>query len=117
MKKSDNYNLIIILAYLHRYGIALAVIAALIFGKEYRALAIGVVFLLFSLWSFFGYVFKWKHIYCSYQNSSHEKMTPSAIRWQKMDKGDAYGVPAIFGVLGVLFIAAQFIIFAYPAWA
>ena len=56
----------------------------------------------FSIWSLIGYKCKWRHIYCSYQNAYHEKMTPHSIRWHKIRKSDALGVPLIFLVFGII---------------
>ena len=60
----------------------------------------------FSIWSFIGYKLKWKHIYCSFQNAYHKKMTPNKIRWDQIRKTDAYGMPMVFLVLGTALLIA-----------
>lgn len=97
-KKQPNIR-IALLAYFHRYGwIALMLLLMYITKSKY---AIGISFIAFSIWSFFGYIFRWKHIYCSNQNAYHQPMTPDKIRWDTVKKIDAYGDPAIFMILGV----------------
>ena len=92
---------IIALAYFHRYGwIAVMMICIAIWPKQmFYILSVGG--LVFSVWSFVGYERKWKHIYCSYQNAYHQKMTPHKMQWHKVKKSDAYGVPFVFLILGV----------------
>lgn len=98
------------LALFHRYlWIACTVAFAFCFGKEYFMLRIGISFFLYALYSLIGYIFRWKHIYCSYQNACHKKMTPDHIIWGNVKKSDAYGIPIIFGILGIMMIACQFI--------
>ena len=83
--------MVILLALFHRYGWIVAMIIAMNFGNP---LLIGSVFLLiFSIWSIIGYVLKWNHIFCSYQNDYHKKMTPNAVNWSKVKKRDAIGMP------------------------
>ena len=65
----------------------------------------GMGLLLFAIYSFVGYKLRWKHIFCSYQNANHQKMTPDCINWNTVKKSDAYGVPAIFAILGVAAIS------------
>ena len=64
----------------------------------------------FAIWSLIGYKRKWKHIYCSFQNAYHQKMTPNNIQWHKIKKSDAYGVSLIFLILG---LALSFITILY----
>ena len=64
----------------------------------------GIYLIVFGLYQFIGYKCKWKHIFCSYQNIYHKKMTPDKINWSKVKKSDAYGLPIIFGILGILII-------------
>lgn len=83
--------MVILLALFHRYGWIVAMIIVMNFGNP---LLIGSVFLLiFSIWSIIGYVFKWNHIFCSYQNAYHKKMTPNTVNWSKVKKRDAIGMP------------------------
>ena len=88
------------LAYVHRYGwIAVMMICIAIWPKQIVCIfSVGCI--AFSIWSLIGYKKKWKHIYCSFQNAYHQKMTPNNIQWHKIKKSDAYGVPFIFLILG-----------------
>ena len=98
------------MAYLHRYGwIVMMLICSAIWAEQIFYI-LGTGFIGFSIWSFIGYQHKWKHIYCSYQNAYHEKMTPHSIQWNKIKKSDALGVPLIFFILGIASLC--FILFA-----
>ena len=89
---------IIALAYFHRYGwIVTAYLLTFISLKLLFA-----AFIVFSIWSFVGYKCKWKHIFCSYQNVYHLKMTPNSINWCWLKKSDAYLIPIIFFILGIV---------------
>ena len=94
---------------MHRYGwIVVAFGCIAVFNK--KALCImGIAFILFSVWSFVGYKCKWRHIYCSYQNAYHQEMTPYTIRWHKIKKSDAYGMPIIFTILGIALLLVEII--------
>lgn len=96
-KQSSTY--IIFLAYFHRYGWIASMALTTYFTK--RICVIGISCILFSIWNFLGYMLKWKHIYCSYQNAHHMPMTPDKIRWDTVKKADIYGVSAIFMILGI----------------
>lgn len=97
------------LACFHRYLFpACIIVFAFCFGREYAILRMGIGFLVFALYSLLGYILRWKHIYCSYQNAYRQKMTPDHIVWSKVKKTDAYGSPLIFGVLGLGMIVCQF---------
>lgn len=89
------------LAYMHRYGWIAVMLGCIAIWPEYILYIFCACFLIFSAWSLIGYKHKWRHIYCSYQNASHQKMTPHAVRWSQIKKSDAYGVPLIFFVLGL----------------
>ena len=102
-KHSKRENRIIALAYLHRYGLLIVVLCAAIFSRL-RYLIFGIGFLLYAIWSLVGYKCRWKHIFCSYQNAYRESMTPNNIRWGWVKKSDAYGVPIIFFIFGVVCI-------------
>lgn len=93
---------IIFLAYVHRYLFpVLAVLLPLAFGRQYALLAMGIGFILFAAYTLIGYLLRWKHIFCSYQNAYHQQMTPDHINWSQVKKADAYGTPAIFGIFGL----------------
>ena len=102
---------VILLAYAHRYLFPmLSVGLPLLFCQtENVLLYMGTGFVLFSLYSFAGYKLRWKHIFCSYQNAYHKKMTPDRINWNLIKKADAYGTPIIFGILGVSMILCYFV--------
>ena len=99
---------IIALAFFHRYG-WIIVMMALWFILPHQMLyyTTSVCFIVFSIWSFIGYKRKWRHIFCSYQNAYRRKMTPHSIHWQKMKKSDAYGVPLIFFIMGLALLCVQ----------
>ena len=100
--RNFNSNLIIALALFHRYG---WLITLLIFIQLFPAQTfyiVGLLFLAFAAWSFIGYKCKWKHIYCSYQNAYHKAMNPYMICWDSVKKTDAYGVPLISLLLGIV---------------
>lgn len=95
------------LALMHRYlfPVFIAVFAsACTHTKSDYVLCLGIGSLLFAAYTLAGYLLRWKHIYCSYQNASHQKMTPNRIDWSTIKKSDAYGIPAIFFALGALII-------------
>ncbi len=97
-KKKPNI-LIVALAYFHRYGWIVLMLLLMCIIRKMCVLGIGCV--AFSVWTFFGYILRWKHIYCSYQNAYHMPMTPDNINWDTVKKTDAYGIPAILMILGV----------------
>ena len=96
---------IIALAYFHRYGWigAMMICAAVWFEQIICIFSVGCI--TFSFWSFIGYKNKWKHIYCSFQDAYHQKMTPNSIQWHKIKKSDAYGVPSIFLIIGLALLS------------
>ena len=91
-------------AYFHRYGWIAVIMICVVIWTEQMMLIFSCGSIAFSIWSFIGYKMKWTHIYCSFQNAYHQKMTPNNIQWHKIKKSDAYGVPLIFFVLGIAFI-------------
>lgn len=99
--REPHTNLVIALALLHRYGWIAIMTGCTLVWREYAVRIIGIFCVLFAMWSFVGYKLRWKHIYCSNQNASHQKMTPNSIRWHTMKTSDAYGVPLVFLVLGL----------------
>ena len=103
---------VIALAYFHRYGWIVPCFAAAYAVRRIHgasAIVMGLGALVFAVWTFFGYRLKWRHVYCSYQDAYHQKMTPRRIRWHEVKKSDAYGVPLFFaGVGAALLLAAVF---------
>ncbi|MBR6802130.1 MAG: hypothetical protein IKM61_10360 [Eubacteriaceae bacterium] len=99
-KMSATEKKVIALAYFHRYGWIATIMICIAIWTEYMMHILGAGSILYSIWSFVGYKLKWKHIFCSYQNAHYKRMTPDSIRWNQIKKGDAYGVPLIFFIMG-----------------
>lgn len=106
-KKTAREKRIIALALFHRYGwVAFMTICVAIWPEQVvYILSFGCI--AFSGWTFVGYRMKWKHIYCSFQSASHEKMTPNNIQWHKMNKSDVYGIPLIFLIAGIALLVTM----------
>ena len=99
----------IALAYVYRYVFPVAIlILPMIFARNSMLLWTGVCFLIFALYSVVGYLLRWKHIYCAFQNAYFKKMTPGNIHWGAVRKRDAYGIPAVFGIIGIGMVAIHF---------
>ena len=105
-KGTEKEKRIIALAYFHRYGWIAAMMVAIAMWPKQMLFILPVACLSFSVWSFIGYKKKWKHIYCSFQNAYHQKMTPNSIQWNKIKKSDAYGVPLVFFIIGLALLVA-----------
>ena len=110
-----NYNssIVMLLAYMHRYlfPIALGIVPVLIagiIGEDYLFVLWGCALLLHALYDIIGYKYRWRHIYCSYQNSSRQKMTPNHVHWDNVKKSDIYGMSALMGCFGVILILVSF---------
>ena len=104
-KHALNATVVILLAYVNRYLYPLLILLILSFGKlesNYTPAAISI--LVFSAYELIGYLCKWKHIFCSFQNAYHQKMTPNHIDWDKVSKIDAYAIPGFFAVCGILLL-------------
>lgn len=99
------YAGIIALAYFHRYG-WIAVMFALTFILRNVFYVWSISTIVYAAWTFIGYKLRWKHIFCSYQNAYHIKMTPERIDWDSIEKHDAYGVPLLFLVMGLVCLCA-----------
>lgn len=95
-------RIIIALAYFHRYGSFAIVLLCSAIRPELFLWFLSVDCIIFSIWTFVGYKLKWRHIYCSYQNAYRKKMTPHSVDWDLMKKRDAYGVPILFFVFGLM---------------
>ena len=103
MKKTDtNTKIVVALAYFHRYGWIAAIMGCSLMWTNYFLLILGIGCLFFSIWSLIGYISKWKHIYCSYQDANHQRMTPNNIQWYKMKKSDVYLVSILFLIFGTV---------------
>ena len=102
-------RMIIVLALAHRYLLpVLLILLPLLLSEENWLLYMGIGFILLAVYDFLGYKLRWKHIFCSYQNAYHRKMTPERINWNSVKKSDAYCIPIICGVLGLAVIALYF---------
>ena len=97
------------LAYLHRYGWITAMLVCIAIWLEQMMYILSAGCIVFSMWSFIGYKCKWKHIYCSFQDAYHQEMTPKNIHWYKVKKRDAYGIPLIFFILGLVLLIIAFV--------
>lgn len=101
-----------ILAYLDRYVYPLLILLAGLVAELLRdrntmlfVLALGI--LLDGIYNLVGYLCRWKHIYLCYQSMSHTKMTPTRIEWDRMAKKDAYGVPVVMIIMGIVGIVVS----------
>lgn len=75
------------------------------FGKlESNYIPAGISILVFSAYELIGYLCKWKHIFCSFQNAYHQKMTPDKIDWEKVSKIDAYMIPFFLAICGIILL-------------
>ena len=106
-KSTTKDKRIMALAYFHRYGWIAAMMLCIAIWPRQMFCIFSVACLSFSVWSFIGYKKKWKHIYCSYQNAYHQKMTPNNIQWHKIKKSDAYGVPLVFFIIGLALLTVM----------
>ena len=77
-KRVDEYN-VKTLALWVRYGWPIAMLALTCVLES--PLFLGINLCAFALYLFIGYKLKWKHIYCSYQDAYHQKMTPNRMKW------------------------------------
>ena len=97
--RTPRYWLIVGLAYFHRYGWMWLMLPMLVFAKFKYVLGIGTI--AFAAWTWLGCQLRWQHIYCSFQNARHLPMTPDRANWDTVKKSDAWGIPALFMILGV----------------
>lgn len=99
-KRRDSDS-VITLAYFHRYGWIVVMLGLRFLFSDERYYVLFVSVIIYSIWTFVGYLCKWKHIFCSYQNAYHVKMTPNSVDWDWVDKKDAYGIPLFFMLCGL----------------
>ncbi|MBU1093167.1 MAG: hypothetical protein KKH01_01755 [Firmicutes bacterium] len=96
-----------ILAYFWRYGIIACVIPAMYLGRVVTKSRTGVlpglssIMMIMGLYYLLGYIFKFRHIYCVFQNANNEKMSPNEIYWNTLSKKDLIGVPILLICIGV----------------
>ena len=79
-------------------------------NKAATLFSVGGSVILYGLYQLMGYLLRWTHIYCSYQNAYHKEMTPEDVDWNEIQKSDGYGVPIIFGVIGLFCMAVSFFV-------
>ena len=94
-----------LLAYAHRYLFpVLAVLLPVLLArsKTQALLGMGIGLTFYGVYTLLGYLLRWKHIYCSWQDVAHQKMTPGNIQWKNVRKTDAYGLPAVCITFGLL---------------
>ena len=73
-------------------------------------LCLSISLLLMAAYNMIGYLFRWKHIYCMHQLSNRRRMTPENIQWEEMTFADAYGIPLVFTIVGLIGIVCYFAI-------
>ena len=90
-------------------GIAAIIAQALIWGSVFHSrnailISMGIGYIGYGIYWFIGYRLRWRHIYCIHQSFSRIKMTPENCDLDTFPKSEAYGLPAIFAVLGSMLI-------------
>ena len=101
-------------AFFVRYGMLLGillpghVVSAFTEARWARMLGLAGGCTFFALYYLIGYLLRWTHIYCVYQNAYHQKMTPNRVDWSRIEKKDAYGIPLIFFAFGIMFAVLAF---------
>lgn len=65
---------------------------------------IGIGFLAYAAYLLVGYLMKWTHIYCYFQNIDRQPMTPDNVDWSTLRPGDGCITPALNAVLGVILL-------------
>lgn len=103
-RMNETARKVIALAYFHRYGWIATMMVCIAIWTEYMMYILCASCILFSIWTFVGYKRKWRHIYCSHQNAYRQEMTPHSIRWNQIKKSDAYGIPLVFFVMGIVLL-------------
>ena len=103
-KGTESAKKIITLSYFHRYGWIILMAGLSLIIPKLTLYIVSSGFIIFSLWSLLGYKLKWRHVYCSFQNTHRKPMTPHNICWSKIKKIEAYGGPCIFFILGLAMI-------------
>ena len=105
--------IIILLAYAHRYLFPLLIVILPLHTGQATILTMGIGFWVKSIYDFLGYKLRWKHIFCSYQDTCRKEMTPDHINWSLMKKSDAYGMSIVSGVCGLLMIVCYLYLIPY----
>ena len=115
VKKKESRNFTIVaLAYAHHYIYLILIVGIpLLIGGENLVLGMGLGFLFYAVYTFVGYKLRWKHIYCSFSIPHRApkgwKMKTNNCNWKSINKVDAYGVPILFGLFGVVCLVCHFL--------
>ena len=90
----------VLLAYFHRYGYILLMLALIPAGG---AVLLAAMIAGFGLYTILGTLLGYRHLYCSLQNANHQPMTPSVRRhaFTPKMKREYLAVGGIFLVLGI----------------
>ena len=96
-------------AYFVRYGMLFLPLLAAgllyrsgLLSRKYALFAAAGLCVLEFLYYLAGFSCRWRHMYCVWQNISHQKMTPNKIDWRKVDRKDITSIPFLFLLLGAL---------------
>lgn len=111
--RSSRHTWIILLAYWHRYVfLILSVVLPLMMARTRTdaLTGMGIGMLSYGLYTLIGYLLRWKHIYCSFQSTAHQRMTPGDIRWRLIRKSDVYSDAGIFSGMGLALILVRLFI-------
>ena len=103
-KGKTSAKIVVTLAYFHRYGWLATMMVPIMIMPKLMPYTVGICLILFSLWTLIGYKLKWRHIYCSFQNAYHKKMTPYSINWSEIKKSDIYVIFVLFLILGLMIL-------------
>ena len=112
-KLQDRNQRVRALALFCRYGIIAIIVAGLVvcmkLRRDYLLLIMGVGLLLLAAWNTAGYFFRWRHVYCSWQNAKKQRMTPHDIRWGTVDRKEFFACVALDAVMGIAAIVVQLV--------
>ena len=96
---------ILILAYFDCYVFPLITVFLPLFigtTDKSRLLYLSIFILVFSVYKIIGFRLEWKHVYCSYQRSTRQKMTPDDIRFENLSFLEKYALFIILIVVSVI---------------
>lgn len=116
MLKNQHNRTILFFAYFGNYILPTFLVLASLLSKliskddETILLCLSISLLLMAAYNMIGYLFRWKHIYCMHQLSNRRRMTPENIQWEEMTFADAYGIPLVFTIVGLIGIVCYFAI-------
>ena len=107
-----NKKIIIFLTYCNRYVFWVASIAIpIIIANDKHTIMLfwGFSILILSLYNIIGTLLKWKHIYCTLQNISHQEMTPDKTEWDKFSFSDKYVIHIASCFFALVIFACYFL--------